>query len=109
MLSDVLAWLVVGLLVVVALHEATHVAIARLHRQPIICVAVNPIGIAILFEDAPRVGYRLAQVVVPALVTWAAGYLWLANCSRPWPPTRRWSRSTTSWSACRGPRRCSRC
>jgi hypothetical protein len=79
MLAEVVAWLLIGPPALVALHEAAHFAIARLHGHRVVCVAVNPIGIAVLFEDAPRVGYRLAQAVVPALVTWAAAYAWLAG------------------------------
>jgi len=77
MSPELAAWVLLGLLALVAAHEAAHVAIARCHGHPTICVAVNPIGVAVLFEDGPGVAYRLLQVLVPALVSWGVGYLWL--------------------------------
>lgn len=71
------AWLVLGFLALVALHELTHVLIARLHGHPTVCVAINPIGVAVVFEDSPRARYWLAQVILPAIVSWLVCYVWL--------------------------------
>lgn len=74
---ELVAWLVVGFVALVALHELTHIAIARCHGHPTVCVAINPIGVAVVFEDTPRTRYWLSQVVLPAIVTWAVCYVWL--------------------------------
>jgi hypothetical protein len=74
---ELVAWLVVGFVAVIALHEATHVLIARSHGHPMVCIAVNPIGVAVVFEDSPRAPYWLSQVTLPAAVTWVASYVWL--------------------------------
>ena len=74
MTLELVAWLVLGFLALVALHELTHVLIAKLHGHPTVCVAINPIGVAVVFEDAPRERYWLLQVILPALVSWAVCY-----------------------------------
>jgi hypothetical protein len=74
---ELVAWLVLGFLALVALHELTHVLIARFHGHPTICVAINPIGVAVVFEDSPRARYWLAQVILPAIVSWLICYVWL--------------------------------
>lgn len=75
--SELIAWLVFGFLALVALHELTHVLIARFHGHPTVCVAINPVGVAVVFEDTPRVRYWLAQVILPAVVSWLICYVWL--------------------------------
>jgi hypothetical protein len=72
-----IGWLVLGFLALVVLHELTHVAIARVHGHPCICVAINPIGVAVVFEDSPRARYWLLQVILPAIVSWVVCYVWL--------------------------------
>ena len=74
---ELVAWLILGLLAVVACHEATHVLIARAHGHPTVCVAVNPVGVAVVFEDTPSRRYWMWQVVLPMLVTAAVSYVWL--------------------------------
>src|SRR5919202_370859 len=74
---ELVAWLVLGFLALVALHELTHVLIARLHGHPTVCVAINPVGVAVVFEDSPRARYWLLQVILPAIVSWAICYVWL--------------------------------
>jgi hypothetical protein len=51
--------------------------IAKLHGHPTVCVAINPIGVAVVFEDSPRARYWLLQVILPAIVSWAVCYVWL--------------------------------
>ena len=77
MTFELVAWLVLGFLALVVLHEATHVAVAACHGHPMVCLAINPIGVAVVFEDAPRARYWLLQVILPALVSWAVCYVWL--------------------------------
>src|ERR687887_522451 len=77
MSSAVIVWLVVGFIALVLLHELTHVLIAKCHGHPTVCVAINPIGVAVVFEDSPRARYWLLQVILPALVSWAICYVWL--------------------------------
>jgi hypothetical protein len=77
MTLDLVAWLVLGFLALVALHELTHVLIAACHGHPTVCIAINPVGVAVVFEDAPRVHYWMLQVILPALVSWAVCYAWL--------------------------------
>jgi hypothetical protein len=74
---ELVVWLVIGFLTLIALHELTHVLIARLYGHPTVCVAINPIGVAVVFEDTPRARYWLLQVVLPAIVSWAIIYVWL--------------------------------
>jgi hypothetical protein len=74
---ELVAWLVLGFLALVALHEMTHVLIARFHGHPTVCVAINPIGVAVVFEDSPRARYWLLQVILPAIVSWVVCYVWL--------------------------------
>jgi hypothetical protein len=74
---ELVAWLVLGFLALVALHELTHVLIARFHGHPTICVAINPVGVAVVFEDSPRARYWLLQVILPAIVSWVITYVWL--------------------------------
>lgn len=75
--TELFAWMVLGLLAVVALHEMTHVLIARAHGHPTVCVAVNPIGVAVVFEDTPSRSYWTWQVVLPMIVTAVVSYVWL--------------------------------
>jgi len=77
MSSALIVWLVVGFIALVLLHELTHVVIARFHGHPTVCVAINPIGVAVVFEDSPRARYWLLQVVLPAVVSWVICYGWL--------------------------------
>ena len=77
MTLELVAWLVLGFLALVALHELTHVLIAACHGHPTVCIAINPVGVAVVFEDAPRARYWLLQVILPALVSWAVCYAWL--------------------------------
>lgn len=72
-----IGWLVLGFLALVVLHELTHVLIARCHGHPTVCVAINPIGVAVVFEDSPRARYWLLQVILPAVVSWVVCYVWL--------------------------------
>ena len=74
---ELVAWLVLGFLALVALHELTHVLIAKAHGHPTVCVAINPVGVAVVFEDSPRARYWLLQVILPAIVSWAICYVWL--------------------------------
>ena len=64
--AELIVWLVLGFVALVALHEMTHVLIARFHGHPTVCVAINPVGVAVVFEDSPRARYWLAQVILPA-------------------------------------------
>jgi hypothetical protein len=77
MSSALILWLVFGFVALVVLHELTHVIIARLHGHPTVCVAINPIGVAVVFEDSPRARYWLLQVILPAVVSWVICYAWL--------------------------------
>src|SRR4051794_12603726 len=74
---DLLAWTFLGLLGVVVSHELTHVLVARAHGHRTVCVAVNPIGVAVVFEDTPSPGYWAWQVMLPMLVTAICSYGWL--------------------------------
>ena len=74
---ELVAWLVLGFLALVVLHEMTHVLIAKCHGHPTVCVAINPIGVAVVFEDSPRARYWLLQVILPAIVSWVVCYVWL--------------------------------
>jgi hypothetical protein len=74
---DLLAWTFLGLLGVVISHELTHVAVAHAHGHRTVCVAVNPIGVAVIFEDTPSPRYWAWQVVLPMLVTAIGSYAWL--------------------------------
>ena len=51
--------------------------IATYHDHPTVCIAINPIGVAVVFEDAPHVRYWLLQVILPATVSWVVTYVWL--------------------------------
>ncbi len=75
--AELVVWLVLGFLAVVVFHELTHVLIAHSHGHPMVCVAVNVIGVAVVFEDSPRTRYWLSQVTLPAVVTWLVSYAWL--------------------------------
>ena len=75
--AELLAWMFLGLFAVVACHELTHVLIARAHGHPTVCVAVNPVGVAVVFEDTPSRSYWAWQVVLPMLVTAVLSYIWL--------------------------------
>src|SRR5947207_4356605 len=75
--AELVAWMVLGLLAVVALHELTHVFIARAHGHRTVCVAVNPVGVAVVFEDTPSPTYWFFQVALPMIVTAAVSYVWL--------------------------------
>lgn len=77
MTSAVIVWLVVGFIALVLLHELTHVLIAKWHGHPMVCVAINPVGVAVVFEDSPKVRYWLLQVILPAVVSWVVCYGWL--------------------------------
>src|SRR5215213_5164874 len=77
MTLELTAWLVLGFLTLVALHELTHVLIATCHGHPTVCIAINPVGVAVVFEDAPRARYWLLQVILPAIVSWVVCYVWL--------------------------------
>jgi hypothetical protein len=72
-----LAWLIAGFLVVVVCHELTHVLVARAHGHHLICVALNPVGAAVVIEDQPTSRYWCWQVLLPWLVTAGTSYLWL--------------------------------
>jgi hypothetical protein len=74
---DLLAWTVLGLIGVVVSHELTHVLIAHAHGHRTVCVAVNPIGVAVVFEDTPCPRYWAWQVALPMLVTAVCSYGWL--------------------------------
>ena len=74
---ELVLWLVAGFVALVVLHEATHWVIAKVHGHPLVCVAVNPVGVCVVFEDEPRVRYWLLQVVMPAVVSWVVCYVWL--------------------------------
>jgi hypothetical protein len=71
------AWLVFGFVALVVLHELTHVMIAHWHGHRTVCVAINVVGVAVVFEDSPRIRYWASQVVLPAIVTWITCYVWL--------------------------------
>jgi hypothetical protein len=71
------SWLVLGLVAVVVAHELTHVAIARAYGFRLVCVALNVIGVAVVFEDTPSRRYWLMQTLLPALTTWAFSLVWL--------------------------------
>jgi hypothetical protein len=75
--AELLAWMFLGLFAVVACHELTHVLIARAHGHPTVCVAVNPVGVAVVFEDTPSRSYWAWQVVLPMIVTAVLSYIWL--------------------------------
>src|SRR5256885_1342685 len=70
---DLLAWTVLGLVGVVVSHELTHVLIAHAHGHRTVCVAVNPIGVAVVFEDTP----------CPRYLAWQADWLALAAPAAP--------------------------
>ena len=83
---ELVVWMVFGLLAVVVCHELTHVLIARLHGHETVCVAVNPVGVAVVFEDNPTPRYWALQVVLPMIVTAVLSYIWLyALVSYPSP------------------------
>ena len=83
---ELVAWLSLGFLSIVILHELTHVLVARLHGHRLVCVAVNPIGAAVVIEDRPTQRYALCQVVLPMLVTAALTYPWLYVLLAHFPP-----------------------
>lgn len=71
----------IGVVVLIVLaHELTHLWVARLHGQRLICVSINPIGVAVVFEGEASHCHAVWQVVAPLLVTLAAtvAWLWLA-------------------------------
>src|ERR1044072_7863061 len=74
---ELVAWLVLGFLALVALHELTHVLIAKAHGHPTVCVAINPVGVALVFEDSPRARFWRLQVILPAIVSWAICFVWV--------------------------------
>jgi hypothetical protein len=74
---ELLAWTFLGLLGVVISHELTHVAVAHAHGHRTVCVAVNPIGVAVIFEDTQSPRYWAWQVALPMLVTAIGCYGWL--------------------------------
>ena len=74
---ELVAWMVFGLLAVIVCHELTHVFIARAHGHETVCVAVNPVGVAVVFEDVPTPRYWALQVVLPMIVTAVLSYAWL--------------------------------
>ena len=74
---ELVAWTVFGLLAVVVSHELTHVLIARAHGHETVCVAVNPVGVAVVFEDNPTPRYWALQVMLPMIVTAVLSYVWL--------------------------------
>lgn len=76
---EVVVWLAVGFVALIGLHELTHVLVARWHGHPTVCVAFSPLSVAVVFEDSPRPRYWLAQVILPAAVSWAVSYAWLAS------------------------------
>ena len=75
--TELVVWMVAGLLAVVVCHEMTHVLIARLHGHRTVCVAVNPVGVAVVFEDTPSRRYWTLQVLLPMVVTAILSYAWL--------------------------------
>lgn len=75
--ADLLLLTVLGLLAVVVCHELTHVLIAKAHGHQTVCIAVNPIGVAVVFEDTPSPRYWGLQVLLPLAVTAVISYLWL--------------------------------
>ena len=75
--TELVLWLVAGFVALVVLHEATHWVIAKVHGHPLVCVAVNPVGVCVVFEDEPRLRYWLLQVALPAAVSWVVCYVWL--------------------------------
>src|SRR2546430_875636 len=75
--AGLLAWMILGLLAIVALHEMTHVFIARAHGHRTVCVALNPVGVAVVFEDTPSRSYWIWQVALPMAVTALVSYVWL--------------------------------
>jgi hypothetical protein len=74
---ELVAWMIFGLLTVVVCHELTHVVIARAHGHETVCVAVNPVGVAVVFEDTPTPRYWALQVILPMVVTAVMSYVWL--------------------------------
>lgn len=88
MSSALIVWLVFGFVALVLLHELTHVVIARFHGHPTVCVAINPIGVAVVFEDSPRARYWLLQVILPAIVSWVVCYAWLYVLFAGFAPTQ---------------------
>lgn len=77
MLSTLLLSSFLGLLAIVVCHELTHILIARAHGHPTVCIAVNPLGVAVVFEDTPSRRYWACQVVLPMLVTLVVSAVWL--------------------------------
>ena len=77
MSPPLVAWLVAGFLAIVVCHELTHILIARSHGHRLVCVALNPLGAAVVIEDRPTARYWGLQVLLPLLVTAATGYVWL--------------------------------
>lgn len=77
MSPQALLWLILGLVVIVVAHELAHVAVARAHGHRVICVAFNPIGVAVVFEDTPDPRYWLLQLALPSLASWLLGIAWL--------------------------------
>lgn len=69
-------WLVLGLLGVVLAHELTHLAIARAHGYRLLGIGLNPIGVAVVFEDSPDRRYWLLQLALPAATTWLLSLVW---------------------------------
>ncbi len=74
---ELVAWMIFGLLAVVVCHEMTHVVIARAHGHEMVCCAVNPVGVAVVFEDTPSRRYWALQVILPMIVTAILSYVWL--------------------------------
>jgi len=65
------------LLAILILHELAHVAVARLHGYPVICLAVSPLAIGVVFLDQPGKRYWILQVLVPMVVTTAVVFMGL--------------------------------
>src|SRR4051794_27125152 len=69
-----LALVVAGLIAIVVLHELSHVWIARRFGHPLVCVAINAVGVGVVFEDKPSRRYWALQVFLPMVVTAASCY-----------------------------------
>lgn len=64
-------------IVLMVLHELAHVAVARAHGYPVVCLALSPFAVGIVFLDQPHRRYWLYQVAVPMAVTAVVTYLGL--------------------------------
>lgn len=90
MIVETLA-VIAGMAAVVAGHELVHVAVARAHGYPVICVGFSPVAVAVVFADGPRFRYWLMQFTLPLLATWGMLWAWLWTSTQlvgsrgPWP------------------------